>query len=89
MSHHSNASSFRKEPNLSRSYHQAMESVKKIAISVIGPLVSRIEAARAITGDALAHVFNIRVTIFSTLATLPTKKLPRCAQILEGKAGSC
>jgi hypothetical protein len=40
-------------PNLSRSYHQVVESVKKIAKSVIGPLASRLDDTIAAAADAL------------------------------------
>jgi hypothetical protein len=42
-------------PNLSRSYHQVVESVKKIAKSVIGPLASGIYDTIATAADALGQ----------------------------------
>jgi hypothetical protein len=52
-SNHSDArqTSGKAHASLSRSYHQAMESVKKIAKSAVDPLASLIENAAAITVD--------------------------------------
>jgi hypothetical protein len=65
-------------PNLSRSYHQAMESVKKIAKSVIGPLASRIDDARAITVGVDAW-FLTRVTVLSPTYDTADKKCSNVA----------
>jgi hypothetical protein len=66
-----------------------MESVKKSAKIVIGPLASRIDEVTAITIDGSTHGFDVYVTVFIPTYRNAIEKCSNLLEFVEGKPTSC